>query len=88
MKEIKNVIKQGIKINIIGEINKLPKDLKNTLKDSMRLTKKNKKIIVNLAINYGSKIEILNSVKKIKNEINIKKFEKNLYTKINLTLIF
>ena len=47
----------------------------------MRLTSKNKKIIVNLAINYGSKIEILNSVKKIKNEINIKNFEKNLYTK-------
>ena len=81
LKEIQNVIKQGIKINIIGEIDKLPKNLKNTLKDSMRLTSKNKKIIVNLAINYGSKIEILNSAKKNKNEINFKNFEKNLYTK-------
>ena len=51
LKEIQNVIKQGIKINVIGEIDKLPKNLKNTLKDSMRLTSKNKKIIVNLAIN-------------------------------------
>ena len=81
LKEIQNVIKQGIKINVIGEIDKLPKNLKNTLKDSMRLTSKNKKIIVNLAINYGSKTEILNSIKKNKNEINLKNFEKNLYTK-------
>ena len=81
LKEIQNVIKQGIKINVIGEIDKLPKNIKNTLKDSMRLTSKNKKIIVNLAINYGSKTEILNSIKKNKNEINLKNFEKNLYTK-------
>ena len=45
------------------------------------LTKKNKKIIVNLAINYGSKNEIINSFKKSKNNLNIKNFEKNLYTK-------
>jgi len=45
------------------------------------LTKKNKKIIVNLAINYGSKNEIITSFKKIKKKINIKNFEKNLYTK-------
>ena len=47
----------------------------------MDLTKNNKKIIVNLAINYGSKIEILKTIKKIKKEIKIKKFEENLYTK-------
>ena len=63
-KEIKNVISQGIRINILGEINKLPSELKSVLKKSMNLTKKNKKILVNLAINYGSKNEIINSVKK------------------------
>ncbi len=80
-KEIKNIISQGIKINILGEVNKLPSDIKSTLKKTTNLTKKNKKILVNLAINYGSKIEILNSIKKIKTKINIKNFEKNLYTK-------
>ena len=42
---------------------------------------KNKRIIVNLAINYGSKNEIIHAIKKTKKKITIKKFEKNLYTK-------
>ena len=79
--EIINVVKQGIKINILGEMNKLPIELKKILKKSTEQTKNNKKIIVNLAINYGSKNEILNAVKKIKDKINQKKVEKNLYTK-------
>ncbi len=79
-KEIDNVTKQGIKINIIGEVHKLPKDLRNTLIKCERLTRKNKNINVNLAINYGSKNEILMAVKKNK-KINMKNLEKNLYTK-------
>ena len=78
-KEIDNVISQGIKINILGEINKLNLDLKNILQKTIDLTKKNKKIVVNLAINYGSKQEIINAAKKTK-KINLKNFEKNLYT--------
>ena len=77
--EIDNVISQGIKINILGEINKLNLDLKNILQKTIDLTKKNKKIVVNLAINYGSKQEIINAAKKTK-KINLKNFEKNLYT--------
>ena len=80
-REIKSVISQGIKINILGELNKLSKDIKNTLKKTINLTKKNKKITVNLAINYGSKNEKLNALKKTKKKINFKNFEKNLYTK-------
>ena len=78
--EIKSVISQGIKINILGELNKLGADIKNTLKKTIKLTKKNKKITVNLAINYGSKNEILNALKKTKKKISFKNFEKNLYT--------
>ena len=79
--EIQNVMSQGIKINIFGEINKLSLDLKNVLKKTIGLTKKNNKIIVNLAINYGSKREILNAIKNTKKNLNMKSFEKNLYTK-------
>ena len=79
-KEIKNIMDQGIRINILGDLNKLSFDIKKTLKKTIFLTKNNKKIIVNLAINYGSKNEILNACKKIK-KINMKNFEKNLYTK-------
>ncbi len=79
--EIDNVMKQGIKLNILGEINKLPSNVQRTLKKSSRLTKSNKKITVNLAINYGSKNEIFNAFKKIKKKISLKNFEKNLYSK-------
>ena len=65
-KEIKNIVKQGIKINIIGELNKLSSDLKLILKKTSSITKKNKKIIVNLAVNYGSKTEIVKAFKKNK----------------------
>ncbi len=81
LKEIKIVIKQGIKINIIGNINNLPSDIKTTLNKTIKLTEKNKKILVNLAINYGSKNEIIHAVKKSKKKLNIKNIEKNLYTK-------
>ncbi len=80
-KEIKNIINQGIKINILGELNKFASDLRITLKKSEDLTKKNKRIVVNLAINYGSKNEIIQALKKTKNNLTIKNFEKNLYTK-------
>ena len=79
--EIAHIIKQGIKINIIGETRKLSSKLKLTLNQTVSLTKKNKKIIVNLAINYGSKKEILNSVKKNKGKLTLKKIDANLYTK-------
>ena len=80
-KEIDKVMNQGIKINILGDITKLSPDLKKILTKSVKLTKKNKMIIVNLAINYGSKDEILSASNKVKGKINIKSFEKNLYTK-------
>jgi undecaprenyl diphosphate synthase len=81
LKEIKSIVNQGIKINILGEINKFSPGLKSTLKKTIFLTRKNKKILVNLAINYGSNIEILNAFKKTKKKLNMKNFEKNLYTK-------
>ena len=80
LNEIKSIIEQGIKINILGEINRLSPSIKKTLKQTIKLTKNNKKINVNLAINYGSKNEIINAFKTNKKKLNIKNIEKNLYT--------
>ena len=80
-REINNVVKQGIKLNFFGELNQLPLNVKKSIKRCIQLTKKNKKIVVNLAINYGSKKEIFNALKKIKKRLTLKNFEKNLYTK-------
>ena len=83
-KEIKNLVKNGVKINILGNLNSLPKKIKKCLIKSMFMTKNCKNIIVNLAINYGSKYEILNAHKQLKRKktkSSFKNFEKNLYTK-------
>ena len=82
-KEIKNLIKNGVKINIIGNINRLPKRIKQKLISTIKKTKYSKKITVNLALNYGSKDEIINAIRKMKFKklsISMRNFEKNLYT--------
>ena len=79
-KELHTIINQGIRIKVIGEINSMSPDLKLILKKAMNYTKHNKKIIVNLAINYGSKIEIINAFKKIKKKSTEKSLNDNLYT--------
>ena len=79
LKEIKSIQDQGIRIKILGELRKLPTNIRSTLKKTIEITKRNKRIVVNLAINYGSKNEILYAIKKTK-KLSIKNFEKNLYT--------
>ena len=79
--ELDNVIKNGIKIKIIGEVKNLPKSLKNNFKNTEKKTRYNKKITVNLALNYGAKKEILNALKKSNKKITEKEICKNLYTK-------
>ena len=82
-KKLKNLLKNKIKIKIIGNINKFPPTLKKKLKAVEKITKRNKKIQVNVALNYGSREEIVNSIRKIKKlslSINEKNISKNLYT--------
>ena len=84
-KKLKTLIKQGIKVNIIGQTKRLPKDIIKIIKQIEKKTLKNKKITLNLALNYGSKEEIINACKKLmlkKNKkININSLEKELYTR-------
>ena len=84
-RKIQKIIKQGIKVNIIGQKKGLPKDIVDIVKLIEKKTVKNKKITLNLALNYGSKEEIINAfsnlISKKKKEININNFEKELYTR-------
>jgi len=74
--------KQDIKLKIIGKKN-FSKKINNLLIFSEKKTLKNKKLQINLALNYGSKSEIVNSlklIKKNKEKISEKKIEKYLHT--------
>ena len=82
--KIDNLIKKNIKLKFIGEINKLPKKLKALIKKSELKTSKNLSLQVNVALNYGSKNEIVQSIKNIKKKriiINKENIDKNLFTK-------
>ena len=83
-KNLKKIIKQEIKINIIGIKKRLPSDIRKIINFIEKKTKKNKRLTLNLALNYGSQEEILSACKKIVKSrtkaINIKNFEKYLYT--------
>ena len=68
--KIDNLIKKNIKLKFIGEINKLPKKLKALIKKSEFKTSKNLSLQVNVALNYGSKNEIVQSIKNIKKKKN------------------
>ena len=84
-KKIKKIIKQGIKVKIIGQKKELPKDIIEIVKLIEKKTLNNKRITLNLALNYGSKEEIINACKSLAlkkgKKINASNFEKELYTK-------
>ena len=82
--QFETLLKKNIKLKILGNINKFPSSLKKKLNNAQKISSKNNQIQINLALNYGSKEEIISSVKKIINSsrpINEKNISKNLYTK-------
>jgi undecaprenyl diphosphate synthase len=57
--------KNGIKLKILGVIDKLPAKLQEKLREAEAHSQKHKGLQVNLALNYGSRSEIISAVKKI-----------------------
>ena len=83
-KELNKLIEQNIKIKIIGNLNKIPSNLKKKLKKAEVLTKKNFNLQINIALNYGSRQEIVFTLKKLVNkmsQINEQIISQHLYTK-------
>ena len=81
--KIDDLHKQNIKLNIIG-VKNFSKKLNKLLSSSEKKTSKNTTLQINLALNYGSKFEILNALKKLNknnDKINEKNFKQHLQTK-------
>ncbi len=82
-KKIDDFHREEIKLKIIGN-KKFSKKLNKLLNNAEKKTCNNKKLQINLALNYGSKSEILNSLKKMnkkRESVNEKNLIKYLYTK-------
>ena len=89
-KEKANLIKNNIKINFIGRLNNLPDSLTEKMKELHESTISNNKLVLNVAINYGGRAEIVDALKSIAlkieekklniEEINENTIRDNLYT--------
>jgi len=88
--EIDELDRKGIRLLIIGQTDKLPAAVLKPLQKAIERTKENKKATLIIALNYGSKDEIVNAARKIAEDVKTGKieisdidselFEKKLYT--------
>lgn len=83
---VKELRQKGIKLKVIGQRERLPKSLQKRIKEAEKLTKKGKEGILNLAISYGGRTEIIQAVKNIiekkipANKVTEDLIDKNLWT--------
>jgi len=68
-KEIPTMLEGNIKMNAIGDLDKLPKKARAQIDDAIDKTKENTKMTLTLALSYGSREEIVNVVKKISDKV-------------------
>jgi undecaprenyl diphosphate synthase len=68
-KEIKTLQDNDIKLNAIGCLEDLPKKAKEELREVIEKTKNNSRMILTLALSYGSREELINMVKKISDKV-------------------
>jgi len=81
-KNIKKFQQKGIKLQVIGQKERLTKSLQGKIERAEELTKNNKEGILNLAISYGGRPEIIQAIKNIiKKKIPINRITENIVNK-------
>ncbi|MBU1118348.1 di-trans,poly-cis-decaprenylcistransferase [Patescibacteria group bacterium] len=86
IKKRKDLFQRGARLGILGNVKIFPDDLQQAIDKTVRLLKKNERIKLNIALNYGARPEIVDAMKRIMNtckdpsEINEELISKNLYT--------
>ena len=80
---------EGLKVNFIGRLNMFPEQITSKMNKLMEVTKENNNIILNVAMAYGGRVEVIDAVRKIAkqvdegklniDQINEDTFEKQLY---------
>ncbi len=90
-KELADLHENGVVLNSIGDISKLPEKSKKSIEAAKRKTRSNTGLTLNIALNYGGRDEIIKGVKEIASlvaegklkieDINEKEISNHLYTK-------
>ncbi len=86
-KEDKTLIKNNIRLQVVGQIEALPESARRELERVMELTRENNRLTVIAALNYGGRAEIVDAVKRVAadpelklEELNEELFSRYLYT--------
>ncbi|MBI3312576.1 MAG: isoprenyl transferase [Candidatus Omnitrophica bacterium] len=89
-RELSNLMRNEIRLNVLGDLEGLPKGVQKNLLEVMRSTGENRKMILNLALNYGGRAEIVRAAREIAervktgqlklSQIDEELFRKYLYT--------
>ena len=83
---IKKMMQKGVRVTILGEVHGLPGTIKKLINQIRKTYIKNESIKLNIALNYGAKLELVSAIKDIVkqgidiNRINEELVEKHLYT--------
>ena len=91
--QLKRILDNNIIFRVIGDYSKLPGSIVKLLDNSINVSKNNTGMVLNIALNYGGRAEIISSIKNLYNDIsqgkfsiddlNEESFKKYLYTKEN-----
>jgi len=86
-KESNVLVENKFKLNVIGQLDQIPEKARKELRKVINMTKDNDKFVINLALNYSGRSEIIDAIKKFidtdginKNDLNEELFSKYLYT--------
>ncbi|WRO22252.1 isoprenyl transferase [Metallumcola ferriviriculae] len=83
-KELQELHKNGIKINPIGKLDALPKEARRELEIARKKTYRNDRLVLNVALNYGGRLEIVEAVQAlaadvVNNKIDLKSIDENVF---------
>jgi undecaprenyl diphosphate synthase len=79
--ELDRLRKNNIKLTVIGDIHKLPGYVRREVSHVVGLTSNNDKMILNLALNYGARQEIIDAVKKLLNRADMDRIDETALSK-------
>lgn len=85
-KELNTLHKNNVKINIFGDLDKLPTIPRSEVYNALEKTKNNTKMELNIALNYGGRFEIVNGIKSLiidvqNGKINLENIDEDLFKK-------
>jgi len=67
-RELNEMLKNGIRLNIIGDLSRMPRTLRKLIHEALEKTAGNKKMVLSLALSYGGRQDILQAVKTVGRE--------------------